>query len=304
MLGVVIRRGFETVVVLFVLSLILFGLRNVMGDPIVTLLPSTASPEEIEAATRFYGLDKPLPQQYAIWVSHAVQGDMGKSLRSAQPALELIWDRLPASALLAGISVLISLVAGIGMGTAAAIYRRTPVATLISVTSVIGQTVPGFLVAILLIGVFSVSFGLLPSGGADTPQSYILPALSLATFPTAAITRLTRASMLEVLDSEYVKLARVKGVPEWLVIFKHALRNALGPVTTFSGMIFGILIGFVVVVEKVFAWPGIGSLTLNAATSRDYPLLQASVLVLALIVMAMNLTVDLLYRFLDPRIRV
>jgi peptide/nickel transport system permease protein len=200
--------------------------------------------------------------------------------------------------------VLLSLVAGIGMGTVAAIYRRTPIATMISITSVIGQTVPGFLVAILLIGVFSVSFGLLPAGGADTPQSYILPALSLATFPTAAITRLTRASMLEVLDSEYVKLARAKGVPEWLVIFKHALRNALGPVTTFSGMIFGILIGFVVVVEKVFAWPGIGSLTLNAAISRDYPLLQASVLVLALIVMAMNLMVDLLYRFLDPRIRV
>jgi peptide/nickel transport system permease protein len=293
----------QTVVALFFISVILFGLRQSMGDPIRILLPITATQEEVEATRRYYGLDKPLYQQYAIWLFRAVQGDLGKSIMTKHSVTDLFFERLPASILLAGASMIFSLLAGVIMGVVAAVQRHTPLEKLIMVLAMLGQTIPSFWVAILLIDFLSVRFRIFPIGGAGTPLHVILPAVSLSSFSIAAMTRLQRASMLEILDSEYIKLARAKGVSEWLVIFKHGLRNALIPVVTFGGMFFALHIGNAVIIEKVFAWPGVGRLALDAALSRDFPLLQGCVLMFVLIIMFANLVVDLLYGFLDPRIR-
>jgi peptide/nickel transport system permease protein len=299
-----VGRAVQSIGVLFALSLLLFGLRQVMGDPVVVLLPPHASQEEIEVLRQFYGLDKPLYEQYAIWLSKVVRGQMGNSLRTGEPAMQMFLDRLPASALLSGVSIVFGLVVAICLGVTAAVYRGTAVDAIVRAIAALGQSVPLFWIGIVSINLFAVRLGLLPVAGLKEPLSVILPSLTLSTFSIAAMTRLLRSSMLDVLDTEYIKMARAKGLSEAVVILKHALRNAIIALITFASLFFAINIGFVVVIERVFAWPGVGSLALGAAIARDYPVLQASVLLLALIILAVNILVDLSYGVLDPRIRV
>lgn len=302
-LRLIFARVIQGVFVLLILSLVLFGLRLVLGNPIETLLPPGATPAEVAATTHFYGLDKPLYIQYLIWLSYAVRGDMGNSLTTGEPAMLTFLERLPASALLSASSMLLSLGVAIPLGVLAAIKRDTVADIAVRAFAALAQAVPLFFVGLIAISLFSVTLGVLPVSGFDSPLSLVLPSISLAGFSIGAVIRLTRSSMLDVLDRDYIQVARSKGLPEWLVIVKHALRNALLPVASFASLFFAINIGFVVVIEEVFAWPGVGSLALNAARSRDYPVLESCVLMLTLIVMVVNLLADLGYGVLDPRVR-
>lgn len=289
--------------VLFILSLILFGLRLVLGNPIETLLPPDATSTEIAATTHFYGLDKPLYVQYLIWLSYAARGDMGNSLTTGQSAMQTFMARLPASAVLAASSMVLSLIVAIPLGVAASLRRNSSLDLAIRGFAALAQAIPLFFLGLLAITLLSVRFRVFPVAGFNSPASLALPSVALAGFSIGAIIRLTRSSMLDVLERDYVQLARAKGLPEWLVIGKHALRNALLPVASFASLFFTINIGFVVVIERVFAWPGVGSLALRAALARDYPVLQTCVLMLTLIVLIVNLLTDLAYGVLDPRLR-
>jgi peptide/nickel transport system permease protein len=241
--------------------------------------------------------------QYADFLGQLLQGDLGTSTRQRVPVTELILQRWVASLMLVGTGLAAALAASIVLGVLAAVFRGTPIDAAVRTIDIIGQSAPAFWIGIVLVQVFSVAFELLPSGGQGGFAHLILPAFTIGLQGLAGMTRLLRSSMLEVLDAEYVKKARIRGVPERRVIWKHALSNALMPLLTFAGEYFGLLISAAVVVETVFAWPGMGSLTYEAVFTRDYPLIQGIVLVLAAFILAVNLAVDILYAYIDPRIR-
>jgi ABC-type dipeptide/oligopeptide/nickel transport system permease component len=299
----IVMRFLQSLLALLILSGLIFLLARATGDPLMLILPMQASEEDYANARRVLGLDQPLPVQYWLFLSKAVRGDFGMSLRARKPVRELLFERLPNSAKLAGFSLLVSLVVAFPLGVVAAVKKGTKIDTAANVIAVLGQSLPAFWVGILLIEVVAGRWQILPAGGTGGFSHYILPGFTLGWFVVAGIMRLLRSSMLDVLDSEFVKLARVKGVPERWVVWKHALRNALIPVITFGAIYFSILVTTAIVVETVFAWPGMGRLTYEAITSRDFPVIQAVVLTTAVIVIGVNLTVDILYAYLDPRIR-
>jgi peptide/nickel transport system permease protein len=300
----IIRRFPQAVITLFLVSLIVFILGRLTGDPVALLLSETATEEDRILLTKQLGLDKPLPEQYAIFLLNAIKGDLGRSVRGERaPALKLVFERLPASIKLAGLSVLVSLLIGLPLGVITAVKKGSFVDATARVIALLGQAAPVFWLGIAAIYVFSVKLGWLPTSGYGTPAQYVLPVFAMSCFMVAAFLRLTRAGMLESLDSEYIKLARIKGLPETRVVWKHALRNSLIPVLTYMGTIFGRLIAGAVVIETIFAWPGIGRLAYDAVLSRDYPVLQAVILVIAALFMVINLVVDVLYAYIDPRIR-
>jgi peptide/nickel transport system permease protein len=285
-------------------SIIVFILGRLTGDPVALLLSEFSTLEDQEMLTRQLGLDKPLPEQYAIFVWNAVRGDLGRSIRGDRaPALELVLERLPATVQLASISVLVSFLIGLPLGVMAAVKRGSFVDTISRVLALLGQATPVFWLGIVTMYVFSVQLGLLPTSGYGRPEQFILPVFAMSAFMVAAFLRLTRSGMLEALDSEYVKLARIKGLPETTVIWKHALRNSLIPVITYMGTVFGRMVTGTVVVETVFAWPGVGRLAFEAVMLRDFPVLQAVVLFMATAFLVINLVVDVLYAYVDPRIR-
>ncbi|GIX45933.1 MAG: glutathione ABC transporter permease [Candidatus Tectimicrobiota bacterium] len=299
----VARRCLQALLALLVLSAVVFGLVRLTGDPTLLMLPEDASAEDIARLRRALGLDRPLPVQYWIFLRNALQGDFGRSIRGQVPVRDLIAERFPYSLRLAAASFAITLLLAVPLGVLAAVYKGSWLDRLAQVVAVLGQSLPMFWVGILLIQVFAVQLRLLPSGGTGSVAHYVLPAFTLGWWLVAGIMRLLRSSMLEVLDSEFVKLARLKGLSEARVIWKHALRNALIPVVTFGGIYLAVLITAAILVETVFAWPGLGRLVYEAIVFRDFPVVQAVVLLTAALVIVSSLVVDILYAYLDPRIR-
>jgi peptide/nickel transport system permease protein len=284
-------------------SVIIFVAVRLTGDPTVLLLPEDAKEEDFVKLRAELGLDKPIPVQYLIFVKEAATGNFGRSVRWKRPASELVFGRLPATLQLAGFAFVLSTLLGLLGGVISAKLRGSPWDTAVQLLSTFGLAIPGFWLGIMLILIVAVQFHLLPTSGRGTFWHLILPGLTLTFHSAAAMSRLTRSSMLNVLGSDYVKLARVKGNPEWRVLWKHALKNASIPVVTLAGIQLANKIGQTVVVETIFAWPGIGKLTIDAIYARDYAVVQASVLVVAATYIVINILVDLLYGYLDPQIR-
>jgi peptide/nickel transport system permease protein len=299
----VLARLLQSLVALAILSVVVFVLARATGDPLQMILPMSASEEDYANARRYLGLDRPYVEQYFSFAGKVLIGDFGTSLRARRPVIELIQERLPNSLRLAGFAMAVSLSLAFPLGVMAAVKKGTGVDRAAQVIAVLGQSLPTFWVAIVLVEVVAGRLQWLPAGGIDGFSSYVLPGFTLGWFVVAGLMRLLRSGMLEVLDSEYVKLARMKGVVERRVVWLHALKNALIPVVTFAGIYFAILVTTAIVVETVFAWPGLGRLAYEGITSRDFPVIQAVVLTTAAIVAAVNLGVDCLYAVIDPRIR-
>ena len=296
-------RLLQSLVALGILSVVVFVLARATGDPLHMILPMSATEEDYANARAYLGLDRPYIEQYFTFVGRAVIGDFGTSIRARRPVSELIRERLPNSLRLAVFAMTVSLAMAFPLGVLAAVKKGSGVDRLAQVVAVLGQSLPTFWVAIVLVEFVAGRLQWLPAAGMGGFSSYILPGFTLGWFVVAGMMRLLRSGMLEVLDSEYVKLARVKGVVEHRVVWVHALKNALIPVVTFAGIYFAILVTTAIVVETVFAWPGLGRLAYEGITSRDFPVIQAVVLTTAAIVAAVNLSVDCLYAVIDPRIR-
>jgi peptide/nickel transport system permease protein len=282
---------------------VVFILARATGDPLHMIMPMSATEEDFANARAYLGLDRPYVEQYLLFVGRAVTGDFGTSIRARRPVNDILLERLPNSLRLALFAMTVSLAMAFPLGVLAAVKKGTSVDRAAQVISVLGQSLPSFWVAIILVEFVAGRLQWLPAGGNEGFASYVLPGFTLGWFVVAGLMRLLRSGMLEVLDSEYVKLARLKGVVEYRVVWLHALKNALIPVVTFAGIYFSILVTTAIVVETVFAWPGLGRLAYEGISSRDFPVIQAVVLTTAAIVAVVNLGVDLLYALIDPRIR-
>jgi peptide/nickel transport system permease protein len=284
-------------------SLIIFVISRLSGDPVALMLPIDAPQSAIQALRENLGLDKPIWQQYLMFLGHAVQGDFGQSYRWQMPALQLVFERLPATIELATAAFAFSIMLAIPLGVLSAVYRGSWIDQVGRIIAMTGQAVPSFWVGLILILVFAVDLGWLPAFGADSPKHVILPAISLGWYPVAAQTRIIRSGMLEVLDSDYIRMGRAVGTPEWLLIWTYAFRNALLPLVTIMGVYFAAMLSGAFVVETVFAWPGLGRTVVEAVFSRDYPVVQAGVLITSIVFILSNFLVDLSYSLIDPRIR-
>lgn len=299
------RRLLQSLVVLWGVSLIVFFLlRLAPSDPITILLSETATPQQIAEARRELGFDRPVYVQYLIFAQRALRGDLGRSLFYKEPALDVILRALPNTLLLGGVAFAISLAVAVPVGIVSALRRDSLWDYLGVGLALLGQATPPYWLGIMLILLFSVTLRVLPTSGSFGPQYIVLPAVTLAAVLMPVVTRLVRSGMLDVLHEDYVRTARAKGLPERVVVGKHALRNMLIPLVTVLGLQLTSLLGGAVIVEQVFAWPGVGRIAVNAISSRDYPVVQASVLVVSTAFVLMNLLVDVLYAWLDPRIRV
>lgn len=285
------------------LTLILFILLRVGGDPLAHLVDPEASPAEIEAVRAAYGFDKPLWEQYLRQLGMIVRGDFGDSFRFRTAAMPLVLERLPATLELAVAAMFVAILIAVPAGLLSAIYQNSPIDLVVTSTSTLGRAMPSFWIGIMLILLFAVELRWLPVSGRDEPASIILPAVTLGLGVATALARVLRSSMLEVMRQEYMTTARAKGVPRFGVIWNHGLRNALIPFVTVFGLQMAWLLGGAVIVEEVFAWPGLGRLILKSVQVRDLAVVQAGVFVFALVVMFANLIVDVSYAFLDPRIR-
>ncbi|MEE9148037.1 MAG: ABC transporter permease [Candidatus Tectomicrobia bacterium] len=299
----IIQRFLQAIVALLILSVLIFGMVRLTGDPTLLMLPEDATAEDIAILQRALGLDRPLPVQYWVFISSAIQGDFGRSVKGQLPVGDIIKERLPYSIRLGAASLLVTLVIALPLGVLAAVNKGSVLDTVAQIIAVLGQSMPMFWVGIVLIQIFAVYLRLLPSGGTGSLAHYVLPAFTLGWWLVAGIMRLLRSSLLETLDGEFIKLARIKGLSEVRVIWKHALRNALIPVVTFGGIYMAILITASILVETVFAWPGVGRLVYESIVFRDFPVVQAVVMMMAGFVIVTSLVVDILYAYLDPRIR-
>ena len=296
-------RVAQTLLSMLVVVSIVFVLTRLSGNPIHLLLDVNATERDQEILTRHLGLDRPLLVQYARYVRNIALGDFGNSILTRRPVAEHIWERLPATVELGIVAMFLSVLMGVPLGVYSAVHRGSVLDSGARIFAVLGQSMPAFWLGLMLILLFAVVLGVLPAGGRGGLAHLILPAFTLGYFTSAAILRLTRSSMLEVLGSEYIKFARLKGLHEQVVLWKHGLKNALLPVITFAVMLFVQFLGGAVVTETVFAWPGLGRLILESITTRDYPIVQAGVLVLSAFYLMGNLLVDALYSYLNPRIR-
>ena len=299
----ILRRLGFAVVSLFLLSVTIFFFVRVTGDPAVLLTEPGASQADLDAIRQQFGLDQPLWVQYGSFLAHLLRGDFGQSFYYRTDVLELYLSRLPASLLLATVAMVFSLVIGLPTGIVAAVRVNGWWDSAGKIFALLGLSMPSFWVGLLMILFFSVYLGWLPSSGSGTLLHVLMPAFALGWYFAAAHMRLTRSSMLEVLGSEYVKLARLKGLPEALVIGKHAFKNALIPVLTLAGINLVLMVNVAVVVETVFAWPGVGRLLYEGIAFRDFPVVQATVLLGGAMIVTVNLIVDVLYAVIDPRIR-
>jgi peptide/nickel transport system permease protein len=298
-----IQRLIAAAATLLVMTLVVFLAVRVAGDPRTHMLPEGATLEDYEVLGRRLGLDRPLPIQYLVFIQQVVVGDFGVSISHNKPTFELILERMPATLSLAVFAFIFAVGIGVSLGVFAAVRRGKFADKLVQLVALTGQAMPAFWLGIMLIFVFAVNLRWLPPSGQREWNSFLLPGLTLGWFFVAANLRLVRSSMLDGLNTEYIKMARAKGLPWRTVIFKHALRNALIPTLTFAGVMLGNLVTGSLVVETVFAWPGLGQLAMQAVFSSDYPLLQGIVLLFTALYMSAALIVDLLYSYLDPRIR-
>jgi peptide/nickel transport system permease protein len=299
----ILRRFVQSAVMLVVVALLVFALARLTGNPADLLLPEDTTREDRADLLKALGLDRPTHEQLGLFLVGAVRGDLGTSIRYRKPAVEVFFERLPNTLALVPLALVGAVVMAIPLGVLAAVYRGTLIDRASNVLAVLGIATPSFWLGIVLIYVFSIQLGWLPSARMGGPLHYILPAITLGAFLVAGMMRLVRSSVLEVLESEFVKLARIKGLPRRVVIWKHCVRNALIPVVTLFGVFFALLVTGAIVTETVFAWPGVGRLTYEAVIFRDYPLLQAVILLKAVIVLTVNLGVDILYAYIDPRVR-
>lgn len=298
-----IIRLFQSLLSLVGMSLLIFILVRISGDPVDLMRTSTTTEADLANIRAQWGLDKSYPEQYWTFVSGIVRGDLGTSLIQRRPVTTMIAEALPNSLSLAAVGFVIGIGLALVLGVLAATNRDTWLDNGVKFLAILGQALPGFWVGIVAIYVFSVYWRLLPTSGVGDPTHYVLPGLTLAFFLMPGMMRLVRSSMLDVLGSEYVKLARIKGLPERTVIWKHALRNALIAPLTAAGAIFASLITGAVILETVFAWPGVGRLMVTAVSGRDFPVVQGITLMVAVVVLAVNLLVDIAYAYVDPRIR-
>jgi ABC-type dipeptide/oligopeptide/nickel transport system permease component len=299
-----ISRLIQALFTLLLTSVIVFTLARTSGNPADLVLPQEATQADRQAYAERMGLDGPLIVQYAIFLRNALQGDFGISLRTRQPATKLVFERVGRTLKLATAGLILALLISIPLGVFAATHRGRVWDKASVVFALLGQSIPSFWLGIVLVLVFSIKLNWLPTSGVGTWKHYVLPALVLGWGMSAGIVRLLRSGMLEVLGAEYIKLARAKGLSEGKVVWKHALRNAVIPVVTFVGFMYGVIIASAVVVEVVFGWPGLGLLAYESTLWRDFPVLQLTVLLYTFIIVFINLLVDLSYGLIDPRVRV
>lgn len=303
MLSLLINRFGQSLLVMFGVSLLIFFSLHITGDPAALMMPPGSSQQEIDQFRHSMGFDRPLLWQYGHYLNGVLHGDFGESLRYSQPVLALISERLPATALLAVSALAWSSVLGLLLGIISALRPHGWLDLLCRLVAFSGQAIPVFWLGLLMILLFSLHLQWLPSSGYGTFAALVMPAISLGAFYMSAVARLSRASLLDVLQTDYIRTARAKGLSAWRIVVRHGLRNALIPVITVQGMYFASLLGGALVTEIIFAWPGIGRLAIQAIQNRDFPLVQAIVLLAALVFVAINLLIDLLYLALNPRIR-
>ena len=305
----IVVRGFHAVITLFAISLIIFALTRASGNPADVLLPEEATNEDFERLTAYWGLDQPLHVQYFVYVGNIFRGNLGESIKwPGRSAGELILQRLPATVRLTLVAFVVSVLLSLPLGILSAVKKDSIWDAGGKLFALLGQAVPNFWLGIMMVWVLAVHWNLFPTSGKgegtlDGIHHLVLPAIALGAFGLAAGMRLSRSSMLDVLDSEYVKLARIKGIPEWKIIWKHCLRNAALVPLTYFGLQFAGLITGSVITETVFAYPGVGLLAIEAIRSRDFQVVQSIVVVFAFIYVVVSLLIDILYAYLDPRIR-
>jgi peptide/nickel transport system permease protein len=297
------RQLFQLVVVVIGISILAFTILHVLGDPVLLLLPQNAGKEEFERYRHLLGLDKPLYVQYWKFASRAVTGDFGKSWYADTPAFKLVLERMPPTIYLTFAGLLVALLISLPLGILAALKRHTWIDNLCTGIAVAGQAAPLFWLGIMLIIVFAVRLKMLPASGYGTWQHFLLPSLCLGMALAPITMRLVRSGVIEVMNMEFIKTARAKGVAEPMVVVKHAFRNACIPVITVLGLQFGQLLGGAVITETVFAWPGVATLTVESIRNQDFPVVQCAVILLALVIVTVNLVVDIVVGFVDPRIR-
>jgi peptide/nickel transport system permease protein len=300
----VLRQLVQLVVVIIGISLLSFGILYVLGDPVLLLLPQNAGKEEYERYHRLLGLDQPLYVQYWKFASKAVQGDFGKSWYADTPAFRLVLERMPPTIYLTSAGLLMALLIALPLGILAALKRHSLVDNLCTMVAVAGQAMPLFWLGIMLIIIFAVRLRALPASGYGTWQHFLMPAFCLGAFLAPITMRLVRSGVVEVMNMEFIKTARAKGVGEPMVVIKHAFRNACIPVITVLGLQFGQLLGGAIITETVFAWPGVATLTVESIRNQDFPVVQCAVVLLALLIVSINFVVDMIVALIDPRIRV
>ena len=304
MLTYLLRRILIAVPTLLgVVLLVFLMVRLAPGDPAILLAGEFATPETLEAIRTRYGLDRPLPEQFALYLGALLQGDLGESARSRRPVLEELKTYFPNTVVLATAAILVALATGIPLGILAALRQGSWLDLGVMVLALLGVSMPVFWFGLLAILIFSVELGWFPVAGKGTLAHLVLPAVTLGINAPALLARMTRGTLVEVLSQDYIRTARAKGLAERVVIFKHALRNALIPVVTVAGLEFGSLLAGAVITETIFAWPGLGQLLVGSILSRDYPVVQGAVLLVAFTFTLVNLMVDLLYAWIDPRVR-
>jgi ABC-type dipeptide/oligopeptide/nickel transport system permease component len=300
----IIRRLTLSLFVLFGVSVVVFGLIHLApGDPARLMLYDTAPEEEVQAMRKTLGLDQPLHLQYWLFLSNALRGDLGQSLYYKQPTLRIILEHLPATAELTFAALLVSLVVAVPIGVLSAVRRDTVWDYGGMLLATVGQATPVFWLGLMFILLFSVQWTVLPSSGRGGIENLLMPAVTLGAPLMALVTRLVRSGMLDILGEDYIRTARAKGLPRAKVVYRHALRNMLIPLVTVIGLQLGALLGGAVITETIFAWPGVGRLVVTAITARDYPLVQAATLLVSVYFVAINLLLDVLYVYIDPRIR-
>lgn len=299
---IVLRLSYG-VISIFGVTLVVFLAARASGDPASVLLPLDATQEQRDYLTKDLGLDKPVVVQYGIYMGNAVRGDFGESFRARQPAAELVLDRLPATIMLASAAALLALVISLPLGVFAALHRGSWIDSACTMIAAIGQSAPSFVIGILAILIFAVKLDWLPPVGSGGISHLIMPAATLALAPLAALSRLTRTAMLDAMQSDYVRTARAKGLREASVVIRHALRNSLLTVVTMFALQVAVLLGGSIIVEQVFAWPGVGRAAADAVAARDFPVVQAVAVILSIIYVGLNLVTDLSYVVIDPRLR-
>ncbi|MFC4354294.1 nickel ABC transporter permease [Chryseomicrobium palamuruense] len=305
MLTYIVQRLFHTLLVVLAISFIIFFSIRLTGDPVAVMF-SAGEPtkEAIEAVRQNLGLDQPLPVQFGIFLKGLFTFDLGTSFRSGMPVMDLIWERLPATLALAFGGMAVAILIAFPVGIISAVKRGTAIDFFGRIFSLVGISFPNFWLGIMLILIFAVHLRWLPSSGFDGFSSLILPSITLGMILSGILARLVRSSMLEVMNQQYISTAKSKGLAEWKVIILHAFRNALLPTITFIGLQFGSLLGGTVIIEQIFAWPGIGRLIIDAINQRDYPVIQGGVIFLAMLMVFVNLIIDISYTLIDPRIKI
>ena len=301
--GFLAYRLFRTFIALWLVSTVVFVVMRLSGDPVPLLLPPDAPIAEMERVRRDLGLDQPLPVQYGIFLANVARGDFGRSIHFRQPAMEVARSYLRATFELGLVAFAVALVVAFPVGVLSAVRRNSALDHAAMGLALIGQSAPTFFIGILFILILSLRLDLFPTSGRGDWRHLVLPALTLGAFTMASIARITRSAVLEVLRADFVRTARAKGVAETWVVAKHTLRNAALPILTITGLQFGTLLGGAVVTETVFAWPGIGRLAIQSIYNRDYPVVQSTVFIAAVMFIAINLMLDVLYGVLDPRAR-